>query len=426
MKAALIQIRLEPPDGERLVASFFIDARGSELARSPLGLYRSLVYQLVKDNVHLREILFRLHQRKLLHLRERLLRVSLQQFILSADDQQHGEPWQEEELRYFLQLVYGDGSAPHTVIFIDALDECGDSHARSLAFEFRKLTMSASEAGVALDVCLSSRLFPSITVGRCLELFMEHSNSPDIAAYVDERFSLSGIPKEDGWLQLRDKIVAKSSGLFLWVELTVDLLLRDRDQGRNLVYIQNHLRKVPEALEGLFVEILRGRGEDEGRTLRLFQWIAVSMKPLRLREWHHILAFIHSKPPPRSLREWKRSANFTEDDEQLTKQMVDISMGLVGPISIPGATRPQDGVSSFPSVLQQLQQDGVSNFPSGLPSSVGASPGSLDHEQGETRLVRPIHDSVREFFLERDGFSHLYRGASVGKAHLAVAHTCLD
>lgn len=139
----------------------------------------------------------------------------------------------------------------------------------------------------------------------------------------------------------------------------------------------------------------------------MFQWVIGANRPLRLDEWHHILAFIKD-PPPKSLDQWRESDTLTENDEQLEKEIKTLSRGLL-----------EISTTSSPGL-----QDGAS-----ISTSIHAGAGSLDHEQGSARVVQVMHESVREFLLYGNGLAKL--GSKEGTSeltncHFVIASTCMD
>lgn len=295
------------------------------------------------------------------------------------------------------------------VIFVDALDECDESDARDVAFFLRDLTSSANAAQAPLNVCISRRHYPSITVSKSLSIVMERFNEMDIDFFIQTKFATGDIPDNDQWLKLKREVVDKSSCVFLWASLAVDTLLKHWDAGRNMKYLRSQLREIPEALEDLFITLLTpAHDEDTRDTVRLFQWAVLAVQPLRVREWHHILAFMNPARAPNSLKEWRNSKHFTENDEQLERRIRSISKGLLEVNSTFEATLP----------ARVLPDD----------DSVRAGAGSLDSSGGETRIVQVIHESVREFFLHRNGFSVLNPSCfwNVRMGHLDIARCCLN
>lgn len=130
--------------------------------------------------------------------------------------------------------------------------------------------------------------------------------------------------------------------------------------------IRKKAKGVPPALESMFSQLMRQTPAQEvTMTLRFFQWLVFMSKPLRLREWHHILAFMPRRRPA-SLGVWRRSDHYTESDEQLEKGIRLISKGLAEVTSpVPEAQ------------VRGKHQDNV---------SMRARAGSLDAQYGESRV----------------------------------------
>ncbi|KAH8899091.1 hypothetical protein GQ53DRAFT_878427, partial [Thozetella sp. PMI_491] len=379
-----------------LLAGFFFNARGEELEHSPTGLFRSILFQLLRRHRIGLQVFTRTFQEKLL-------------------EQQDGSAsvfWEEEELKIIFKTIFTERSTPRILIFIDGLDECDSKSVRGQAYFWRDVT-KASETD--LNVCLSSRHFPSITVTGCPEIIVEDFNSPDIAKFVDQKFDsvVLGSRGEIGeahWEILKTKIFAMSSGVFLWAKLVIDLTFASWDSGKGPKFLLRQINQVPPTLEALFLQLLQSpeqSSEETDMTLRLFQWAVLAVEPLRLYEWHHILAFIQSSPP-QSLRDWRSSDYSTDSDEQLEKRIREISKGLVE-------------IRTFPEEALDENEK----------ISIRGRAGSFDLGQGETRVVQVIHESVRAFFLQGDGFLVLNptwhsRSSAVGEGHLSIMACCLN
>ena len=394
MKEAFRRAEAQQAECGYSMAAFFFHAKGSEMQHSSLGLFRSLLHQLLP--------------RHPLHLRRFTQLVSSKENLLDAD----GSPdFSEQELGAFLRSMFTANTGDKTIIFIDALDECDSKTIRSQAYFWREVTKSASAAGTHLSVCLSSRHFPAITVTNCPEIIVDHYNKHDIITYVDQRLGL-GIPAADPDGQaLRDRILAKSAGVFLWVTLVVDDVLQKRDEGKGLRCLLGELDNVPEELETLFSALLQALAPNLKRlTLRLFQWAVLATRPLRLYEWHHILGFIQPTDiPPPSLSAWRESGDFAESLEQLAKRIKTLSRGLVEVVSRVGDGKSTDSESRL--------------------GSVDPGAGSMEFDQGENCIVQVIHESVREFFLHGGGSSLADESAThsfVGQGHISIIGTCLD
>ncbi|PTB69295.1 hypothetical protein BBK36DRAFT_1110520, partial [Trichoderma citrinoviride] len=391
MKEAFRRAALGQVESDYTTAAYFFNANGDELEHSTLGLFRSLLYQILSRDEQ-----------------------SLQRFRTFADDTwefgrrdgPHRTSWRDDDLQYFFQSLV-DSETKKTFIFIDALDECDECSIRSLAYLWRSTTIYAYEAGFDLNVCVSSRHFPTITVTDCAEVIVDQHNSDDITKYVDQKLNVCMSTQRLQWETLRRTILDKAAGVFLWTVLVVEDVLKNWDNGSELPSLTMQVKNVPEKLETLFSNMLSGlEPEAKQLTVRFFQWAILATKPLRLHEWHHIMAFIR-QPASESLTEWRRqSAHFTESDEQLEKQIRSLSRGLVE-------------VKKVWEVDTQEME---------VISTHGRA-GSLDFEQGDTRLVQVIHETVRDFFAKGRGFAILdphLRQNPIGNGHLSIMTTCLD
>ncbi|RWA03482.1 hypothetical protein EKO27_g11626 [Xylaria grammica] len=388
MKEAFRRAVLGQDESDYWTAAFFFNAKGDELESSPLGLFRSLLHQLLSRDLEYFQHFRRLWREKEFGLSEQESKSCL---------------WLEPELRSFFQSMFAHQRFKRTIIFIDALDECDPKRIRSQVSFWREITKSAK---AHLSVCLSIRDFPHVTIPNCPKIFVEDYNSHDIAAYVKQKFTLSIAAKEPQWELLNDKILRKSAGVFLWVVLVVDDVLRKWDDGDGVHSLLNQLDVVPDELEALYSQMFSSLDERARFfALRFFQWAILAVKPLRLHEWHHIMAFIRQPILP-SLFEWRRSDNFTKDDDQLEKQIRSLSKGLV----------------EVKTNKDEVQDEGLETI------SVCAGAGSLNLEYGETRVVQVIHESVREFFLQKTGFFAVDPGYAldpIGYGHLTIMTTCL-
>jgi NACHT domain len=181
--------------------NFFFNARGGPLEKTPLGLFRSLLHQLLQQQRH-------------------LLSKFLPTYRAKRDTLQSGWKWQEEELRDYFANVVGTAQVPSMIIFVDALDECEEEKVRRVVSFFAKLTSSAISSGCRLNVCMSSRHYSYISVPGCLEIFMEYFNTPDISTYVESELWLQS---EQG-VDFQKEVADKAFGVFLWVVLVVELL----------------------------------------------------------------------------------------------------------------------------------------------------------------------------------------------------------
>jgi hypothetical protein len=377
---------------DQLTAAFFFNAKGTVMEACELGMLRSLLFQLLaKDRTSLR-----------------LLRELYEQRTMYAMQNSQVE-WDEQELQKIFRSAFvspAEVSVKRTVIFIDALDECDANELRQIVYFWREMTRIAHSNGLMLDICMSSRHFPSIGISGCPEIVMEHHNCPDIATYVAQRFGLGDLQQDPQWQLLRNKILEKASGVFLWTVLVVDDVLSEWDDGKKISFLLKKVDSIPSVLKELFLQMFaKVTSTDQQLTVRLFEWALFAVRPLRLHEWHHILAFIRY-PAPNSLAEWRNSDYHTETDEQLEKQIRRISRGLLE--------------------VSRACTDDIMNANLDT-ESICAGAGSLTVDHGETRIVQVIHESVHDLFSSGDGFRALGGLHSPdGGSHLSIMSMCLD
>ncbi|KAF5593532.1 RGT2-Sensor of high external glucose concentration [Fusarium pseudocircinatum] len=385
-------------DRDFICADFFVDAGGKPLQRCSAGIFRSLLYQLLSQSKICSAVTPMNSERD-------TLISSIKDIVSSAfmPSKVLNETLVQNLLTQTLLYLGSLGTA--VVIFVDALDELGvEMQRQQVGF-----WSTQQQFHQRLRICLSCREFPNITVNGCLELSLDACNQDDILTYISRRMHTRISRHEHSWRQkLTGKISSLSSGVFLWVVLVVDEVLRSYDDGASLPELLRLIEKTPPELEKLYEKILDFDAVSEDRLMigRMFQWALAANRPLRLDEWHHILAFVQPSKPA-SLAKWRRSESFTENDYQLERKIKNLSRGL-----LEVSTKQQD-------VLAE-KNDEI--------SSIGGGVGSLDHEEGSARVVRVIHQSVYDFFIHKGGFKKLGLESvnPIADCHCTIANTCID
>ncbi|KAK4074996.1 uncharacterized protein Triagg1_4660 [Trichoderma aggressivum f. europaeum] len=399
MKRTFEQVSSKFSEPTICVAGFFFNKRGNLLEHSQLGMFRSLLHQIL-----------RFHPQKfpaLLKLRE--------QESQEQDDDQISDEYLSSFREIFQDIFLDEQNNTRTVIFVDALDECDEPGNRDIAYFFRHLTDEAYKAGVQLDVCLSRREFPNVVLKDCPEIRVEKFTRSDIEYYISRRLEVAGFGDNQTTKQIQCEIANKADGIFLWVILVIDKIIKESANGRNKKYLLDEILRLPAQLNSLFAELLDPSKMSRAElqiVIYLFQWAVLSTSPLRLREWHHILAFIYG--PQKSLAEWKDSKFYTATDQELVDQLRAISRGLVE--------------------VKMHQSTGASEVEDVKSAAAGA--GSLDSSSGDSRIVQLIHESVRSFFVEGgEWLSKAWEVAGYQKngivsfcaeGHIALAKCCFQ
>lgn len=241
-----------------VTASFFFWNSGSKMQMSQDGLLRSVLVQMVEQ---------RLQQGNCDTLKEKLVIFSTMQVSL--------HDFQFKDLLRLFRLVIEDGAtATKFFLILDGLDE----------FEGEKSQLVSLIHTVGkyehVKVCVSSRPWTIFEDGFCQQpsLVLQHLTHHDILIYAREKLSKEPAFREMSWAdpsnasELIRSITRKASGVFLWVVLTVDSLIKGLADGDRVKDLEARLEEMPEELEDLFRKMLHGL---EGRyfqdAARLFQ-----------------------------------------------------------------------------------------------------------------------------------------------------------
>jgi hypothetical protein len=379
MKAIIRKIRALP--SRPVVISFFFDARGNLLERSPLGLFRTLIKALIDERPQLLE--------RLLSLFETMLQAGRLE-------------WQMHDLlQWFKQTVEDEQLGP-VYVFIDALDECDqedadqrttrvhETNARTLVRFFENLMTSSTDPRNPLLLCLSSRHYPHITVRNdvgAFEVWMEGENDQDIRKFIKSTLiygSLDTDLMQDGLL---DMIAQRSRGVFLWTVLVIQALLGARDQGRPRSQWRAILEGLPKTLNEMFrLAMSNLKDEDRFDSAILFQLLILGQENMSLLSLRHAFAFTIDEPPV-SLDGWERSDVYLPE-EAFRKRIRDLSCGLV---------EVKNGHSSRTHSTQENDIPSLrANYSNHMPKWThnGSTP--------EDQTVQFIHETVRTFFVKND------------------------
>lgn len=291
-----------------------------------------------------------------------------------------------------------------TMIFIDALNECGEYR---LALQPFLQDLVSHTHGSTLKICISDQDVPLGMRSSCQALAIDHHNHGDIMLYVQKRLRVGNLLEIDQLNHLKSTIIDRAQGVFLWVMLVVDLLQQSLDEARDFQFLCGVLQDIPTELKELYRSLIirsadHSDPENDYILARVMQWILFSARSLDVREWHHVLAFCQY-PTLKSIAEWRLTKAYTENDHLLMQRLKHICRGLVDVkdrhISrVPDSTRSEDG-------------------------SLGVGAGSFESLQ----YVDVIHSSVRTFFMEENGgFALLDPRISKprGEGHLRILEIC--
>ncbi|KAI5921697.1 ankyrin [Camillea tinctor] len=243
-----------------IIISFFFNARGSILERTTEGLYRSLLFQLLRA-IPNQEIDYE----------------SLRPLQLLSEN----KPWPLEGLKEAFGSIIEQLGSCRVVCFIDALDECPEDQVRDMIYFFEDIGEKAVEAASNVRVCFSSRHYPHITIRKGLQLILEDQSdhSEDIQMYIESKLKVGEHERQE----ISEEILQRSSDIFLWAALVVNILNKEYDKGGR-INVRKRLRQIPTGLHELFHDILTRDQRDLNKLVLCLQWILFANRPLRPEE----------------------------------------------------------------------------------------------------------------------------------------------
>jgi ankyrin repeat protein len=372
MKHALAYCRDKLGD-DCLIAAYFFNARGHALEKTPLGLFRSLVYQIIeKSPAALERFLpFYIDHEKKKNGDWSWTLGELRNFLLSEIENQCPIPKTDEH-----QL---QRQSQNLFIFLDALDECDDAEARKIAQFLERLSTSAARNGFHLYICLSSRHYPTVGMKKKLDLIVENipEHSQDITNYVSDTLA-----KKDQYIE--GELIRKAAGVFMWVVLAVEFVNKAYDEGGSIADMKTELDQIPPELEAIYHRLFEV-GKEDSKTVLIIQWTLFAKSPLMPEELYFaVLAGSQCN----ELQKW----NLDEvDDDRMRRFITKFSKGLI-----------EVRVSS------------------------SASPEFADFRT--KRYVRFIHKTVFDFFMENKRLQMLDQSLlqnPVGTSHNRLQECCL-
>jgi ankyrin repeat protein len=284
-----------------VVVAFFFNARGEVLEKSVIGMYRSLLLQLLEQVPGLQ------HSFKF---------SSLSPSSVNAEYQ-----WTVDSLQAQLEQAILDLGNTPVVCFIDALDECDQRQVRSMVSFFESISELAVSSSKSFRVCFSSRHYPEITIkkGLSFELEGQEGHTQDINNYLESELEIghSKIANE-----VREDLQRKASGVFMWVVLVVDILQKEYDRGR-MYALKQRLREIPDGLHELFHDILTRDSRDKQGLILSIQWVLFAKQPLSPEQLYFAIL---SGVEPELVSQWDFGAAYEEDT--VRRFILDASKGL--------------------------------------------------------------------------------------------------
>ena len=301
-KSTLIKYLIDNMERQKLsntvVISFFFNARGGELEKSTIGMYRSLLHQLLKKIP------------KLQYLLDKISRISSFEDIAT--------------LQHLLEKALQELQELSVFCFVDALDECPEDQIQDMVTSFESLGDSAVQNESRWHVCFSSRYYPNISTRACISLELDQRNghADDIKKYINSELKAGTGSSAEA---LKAEIAEKSGRIFLWVVLVVRMLkkLFDSGRGNRIKAMRSKLKEIPLELDQLFHDILTRDNNNMAELVLTIQWLLYSQRPLKREELYFA---VQSGDDDAELDNWNAEEINTS---YMDNYILDCSKGLV-------------------------------------------------------------------------------------------------
>ncbi|KAH6950848.1 Pfs, NACHT and ankyrin domain protein [Fusarium avenaceum] len=235
---------------QALTISFFFNARGGLLEKSLSGMYQSLLLQLFEGFPDLQHVL---DDPDLVPRNQ----VSCPPLAILKDLFRSAvESLESRELR----------------CFVDALDKYNEQQVQDMVIFFEEVA----------EHCLENNV--RFRTGIRLTLEGQDGHDEDLKHYILKNLRIQDAVLVD---ELKQIMLEKAAGVFLWVALVVDILNKENRRGR--LALRRRLQEVPNELSELFRDLLTRDQEHIEDLLLSLLWILLSTRPLTPGEYYHAL-----------------------------------------------------------------------------------------------------------------------------------------
>ena len=261
----------------QIVASFYYSYREGEKQTNHSNMLRSVLYDILNQN---EEFFFH-----------------FQPYYRQAT-QGGGHPkWSYESLKaILLSLTKNHPVSERLYLIADAMDESDDGK-RGDIVEFLH-GLCAARGPCIVKVFVASRPITGLSghsAKDCKMIKLQDVNSSDISKFAESFLGGPVLELPPGIAQEATKYIAdKAQGVFVWVNLVRETLLKYARDGCTKKEIFDFLKSLPTELEGIYQSILAGLEKGEKRDLDvgrgMLEFVIFAYRPLGLDELRQALA----------------------------------------------------------------------------------------------------------------------------------------
>lgn len=356
-----------------LIGCFFTD-RGGEIQRSWNGILHSMTHQLLSKCPSLLMTILPFA------CNDTCKGMTRQEILIAFE--KSTPIWSDQNLEATLLACKNQKETKINVCFLlDALDEHEGDHQRMGAFLHELANSAVGSANVKIKICIASRPLNDLRdlFENCPGLRVQDWTREDIENYVDERLGhyhrLQAIIKRPEGASrieaLRQSIVTRAEGVFLWVRLVVDRLIKGLSDGLALEDLEEEVEKTPDGLDDFFLLILKKIGQQyREQTYIILECLMTSRRALTVPQ---LVLILHAE------------ANRMVWDESSIQRT---------------ATRTLEQLEDLPGLNRRIQSccGGLVEFKGGI----GSQPSDTEHLEPGNSIVQFLHLTVKEFIQKSD------------------------
>ncbi|KAJ5387866.1 hypothetical protein N7509_010407 [Penicillium cosmopolitanum] len=304
---------------------FFFSARGTDLQRTPLGMFRALLNQIFDRDATIRPQVREIYEQR------------CRQFGFASGE--HKLEWPQPVLEEILaSAILASASNQHITVFVDALDEAGAQSAQQIAVYFHRLVDRAAGKMLPLQVCISCRHYPITEIAQAIEIIVEDHNEEDIATYIKDTLLHTDVGGYDPSRKMKnllaEELTQHSNRVFQWAHLMIPLIKQKMLEGESFKDIHHWIQEVPVGLEDVYMYILSNviTASNRHQSFLIFQWLCLAQRPLSTTEMRYALATKNVQFES-SRSEYERIHSFVESDERMERRIKALTGGLAEIVS---------------------------------------------------------------------------------------------
>ncbi|RPB08258.1 hypothetical protein P167DRAFT_512474, partial [Morchella conica CCBAS932] len=371
------------------IATFFFNDRGSELEKSRRGFLQSLVYQILQQ-------IPRLFKHIIPEYRSRNSETASSKYPLSF-------------LEKALLAMIGDPEAKSILFVIDALDECDKTEKEwLLKLIFKSLGEHPSQPHIFITSREDSTIQRYLKGYRYPTIKLDVVNKNDIQAYAGiELQCLFEDPdyQADDIKDLKETVIGRSQGVFLWVTLVIRELKEQMDDGGTVLELKETLDAIPNNLLGFYDRIFKKLdAETKGEAWRILVWVLFGERPLTVADFRYAVAV---GSPTRNFDSLASMRGFIKTPTQMEKQVRKICGGLLEFKIRTGTPEDLDGSNKSIQLIHQSVKDFLLNKEVSATSSFWIVPSEAHNHLARVCLTYVTFPEIAEFPLS---YPQLSRG----------------